>query len=219
MWIFWVFSLSWTAADIYWWELNMNWKWSASVLSPSLRETPRLATEAAFSDSFQQISVSLTTVGNGDPLVQLVVIRHGVELAAQHLSKGGLVVLAGSGVTRAVPLPFPRAVLTSELRPVNDGVFELFAAGGHTAALLLGGHSYLGLLHSRSADCTPVPQVLEQWDHVLHWPQPPFTVSGSLPTITHSPEIHHWHRNEKRKQHFRLSNWDEPHSGNTPIVA
>lgn len=54
--------------------------------------------------------------------------------------------------------------------------------------------SYLGLLHSLSADWTPVPQVLEQWDHVLHCPQPPFTVSGSLPTITHSPEIHHWRR-------------------------
>lgn len=52
--------------------------------------------------------------------------------------------------------------------------------------------THLGLLHSRSADCTPVPQVLEQWDQVDHCPQPPFTVSGSLPTITHSPEIHHW---------------------------
>ena len=51
--------------------------------------------------------------------------------------------------------------------------------------------AYLGLLHSLSADWTPEPQVLEQWDHVLHWPQSPFTVSGSLPTTTHSPEMHH----------------------------
>lgn len=59
---------------------------------------------------------------------------------------------------------------------------------GETGASLA---THLGLSHSRSADCTPVPHVLEQWDQVVHCPQPPFTVSGSLPTITHSPEIHH----------------------------
>lgn len=67
--------------------------------------------------------VELTRVDNRNPLVELVVIRHSVKLAAQHLSKGGLVVLAGFGVTRAVPLPFPGAVLTSKLWPVNDHMF------------------------------------------------------------------------------------------------
>lgn len=68
-------------------------------------------------------NVELTRVENRNPLVELVVIRYGVKLAAQHLSKRGLVVLAGFGVTRAVTLPFPGAVLTSELWPVNDHMF------------------------------------------------------------------------------------------------
>lgn len=62
--------------------------------------------------------------------------------------------------------------------------------------------SYFGLLHSLSADWTPVPQVLEQWDQAVHSPQPPFTVSGSLPTITHSPEIHHWKRKSGKIAHY-----------------
>lgn len=85
------------------------------------------------------------------------------------------------------------------LRTPACGWWYILVVGtdSQTAGLLSGGHSHLGLLHSLSADCTPVPQVLEQWDHVLHWPQPPFTVSGSLPTITHSPEIHHWDRKDR----------------------
>lgn len=68
-------------------------------------------------------NVELTRVNNRNPLVELVVIRHGVKLAAQHLSKRGLVVLTGFGVTRAVALPFSSAVLTSELWPVNNSMF------------------------------------------------------------------------------------------------
>lgn len=67
--------------------------------------------------------VQLTRVGDGNPLVELVVIRHGVKLAAQHLSERGLVVRTGFGVARAVALPLPRAVLASELRPVDDDTF------------------------------------------------------------------------------------------------
>lgn len=115
-----------------------------------------------FSAGDEMENAELTRVGDGNPLVELVVIRHGVKLAAQHLPERGLVVLAGFGVTRAVTLPLPRAVLASELRPVDDDKFEWFAADSQTAGLLSGGHSHLGLLHSRSADCTPVPQVLEQ---------------------------------------------------------
>ena len=59
--------------------------------------------------------------------------------------------------------------------------------------------AYLGWLHSLSADCTPAPQVRVQWDQVLHWPQPPFTVSGSFPTTTHSPEMHHYPPYTKEK--------------------
>lgn len=62
--------------------------------------------------------VQLTGVGDGNPLVELVVIRHSVKLAAQHLSERGLVVGTGFGVARAVALPLPRAVLAAKLRPV-----------------------------------------------------------------------------------------------------
>lgn len=74
--------------------------------------------EAPPGDQHEQ--VQLTRVGDGNPLVELVVIRHRVELAAQHLPEGGPVVLTGLGVTRAVTLALPRAVLASELRPADD---------------------------------------------------------------------------------------------------
>lgn len=49
-------------------------------------------------------------VSHRHPLVELIVVGHGVKLAAQHLSKAGLILLAGLCVTSAITLPFPSAV-------------------------------------------------------------------------------------------------------------
>lgn len=65
----------------------------------------------------------LTRVGNRNPLVDLIVIRHSVELAAQHLPKRGLVLLTGFGVACPITLPFPSAVLASKLWSVGNRFF------------------------------------------------------------------------------------------------
>ena len=57
----------------------------------------------------------LTRVEHGNPLVELVVVGHGVELTALHLSKGRFALLTGFGVTRPIALPFSGAVLASKL--------------------------------------------------------------------------------------------------------
>lgn len=57
---------------------------------------------------------SLTWVSHRNPVVELIVVGHSVKLAAQHLSKGRLLVLAGLCVTSPVALPFSGAILASK---------------------------------------------------------------------------------------------------------
>lgn len=94
----------------------------ASDFKHLLTSTGRRQKLQGFSDWERHEKVQLTGVGNGNPLVELVVIRHSVKLAAQHLSERGLVARTGFGVTRAVALPLPRAVLAAKLRPVDDDI-------------------------------------------------------------------------------------------------
>lgn len=49
-------------------------------------------------------------------------VRHSIKLTAQHLSKSGLIVLAGFCVTCPVTLPFPGAVLAPKLWSVENGL-------------------------------------------------------------------------------------------------
>lgn len=62
----------------------------------------------------------LTWISHRDPLVELILVRNGVKLTAQHLSKGGLILLALLCVTSAIALPFPCTVLSSKLRSVGN---------------------------------------------------------------------------------------------------
>lgn len=94
----------------------------------------------------------LTRVGNRNPLVDLIVIWHSVELAAQHLPKRGLVLLAGFGVARPITLPFPSAVLASKLWSIVKKKCFTIERATNSIQSAAGGHSYLGLLHSLSAD-------------------------------------------------------------------
>lgn len=57
---------------------------------------------------------------------------------------------------------------------------------------LLARQTYTGLSQSLWAFWTPAPHVLEQADHSLHEPQPPFIFAGWCPTGRHSPRKHHW---------------------------
>lgn len=63
-------------------------------------------------------------------MVQFIVIRHSVELAALHLSKRWLIPLTRFCVARPVTLPFPSAVFTSKLRSVRTENKELSVSTG-----------------------------------------------------------------------------------------
>lgn len=60
--------------------------------------------------------------------------------------------------------------------------------------------AYSGLSHGLSALWTPAPHVLVQWDQDDQTPHPPWTASGVLPTVMHSPEKHHCREERKDKQ-------------------
>lgn len=62
---------------------------------------------------------TLTRVSNRNPVVELIVVGHRVELTAQHLSEGWFVVLTRFGVAGLITLPLSSTILASKLWSVR----------------------------------------------------------------------------------------------------
>lgn len=68
------------------------------------------------------ISITLlccTCADDRDPLVELILVWDGVELAALHLAEGGVFLGAWLDVADPVSFPFACAVLPPEFRPAE----------------------------------------------------------------------------------------------------
>ena len=66
-------------------------------------------------------TVALTSVIDMHPLVELSLVRHGVEMAALHVPEGGQVAGAGLFVADAISAALTQAVLPTVLRPAQTG--------------------------------------------------------------------------------------------------
>lgn len=61
----------------------------------------------------------LTSVDDCLPLVELPLVRHGIEVTALHVPEAGQVLKAWADVTDLVPPSFSQTILSSVLRPVR----------------------------------------------------------------------------------------------------